>query len=309
MFSGVSNLTNTVDMAFAIILGISLFFLIGITFFMVFFVIKFNKKRHPKAVQIKENTKLEIAWTVIPTILVIFMFFVGWLGYIPSRKVPAGAMEIKVTGRMWSWTFDYPNGKFSNDVLVVPLNKAVKLNLYSPDVLHSFYVPAFRIKEDVVPGKENYMWFKAEKLGEYDVLCAEYCGLNHAYMLGKVKVIPEAEFIAWYNKVETDSSKIEPLGLQIIKKNACIACHSLDGSKIVGPSFKNAFDKEKTILVDGKKKKIIVDDEYIKRAIYDPNAEIVDGYNKGLMVSYKEQISEAELKEVILFLKSLHDSK
>lgn len=306
MFSGVSNFTKDVDLAFAVIFGISLFFLVGITFMMVLFVVKYRKKRHPVAEQIKENTKLEITWTVIPTVLVLVMFFVGWLGYSPMRKVPSGALQVKVTGRMWSWTFDYPNGKFSSNVLVVPLNKPVRLDLYSPDVLHSFYVPAFRIKEDVVPGKDNYMWFKAEKVGDYDIYCAEYCGLNHSYMLGKVRVLPESEFMAWYNKVEKDSAKIESLGLQIIKKNACIACHSLDGSKIVGPSFKNVYGTERIVDKDGSKVKVVADDEYIKRSIYDPNAEVVEGFNKGLMVSYKEQISEEEVKEIIKYFKSLN---
>lgn len=309
MFSAVSDHVKDVDLAFAIIFGISLFFLLGITFFMVFFVVKYNKKRHPKAKDVKENSRLEIIWTIIPTILVLIMFLVGWLGYTPSRKVPPGAMEIKVTGRMWSWTFDYPNGKYSSNVLVIPQGKAIKLNLYSPDVVHSFYVPAFRIKEDVVPGKNNYMWFKTEKTGEYDIFCAEYCGLNHAYMLGKVKVVPEAEFLAWYNKKESDSLEVEPLGLQIIKKNACIACHSLDGSKLIGPSFKNVFDAQKTVIKDGKKITIPVNDEYIKRSIYEPNSEVVDGYNKGLMVSYKDQISEEELKEIINYLRKLHEEK
>lgn len=309
MFSAVTDHVKNVDLAFAVIFGISMLFLLGITFFMVYFVIRYNKKRHPKPVDIKDNSRLEITWTVIPTILVLVMFIVGWLGYTPSRKVPAGAMEIKVTGRMWSWTFDYPNGKYSSNILVVPQGKAIKLNLYSPDVVHSFYVPAFRIKEDVVPGKENYMWFKADKTGEYDILCAEYCGLNHAYMLGTVKVVPEPEFMAWYNKKEADSANVEPLGLQIIKKNACIACHSLDGSKLVGPSFKNVFDSPKTVIADGKKKSIVPDEDYVRRSVYDPGAEIVEGFNKGTMVSYKDQITEDELKAIIEYLKQLHEKK
>ena len=158
MNSGASNFAQGVDMAFYVILGISVFFLVGITATMIWFVIRYSRKRNPVAKNIKDNTKLEIIWTVIPTILVLVMFYYGWIGYMPMKRVPNGAIEIKATGRMWSWQFVYENGKSSN-ILVVPLNKPVKLNLYSPDVLHSLYIPSFRIKEDVVPGLNNIMWF------------------------------------------------------------------------------------------------------------------------------------------------------
>jgi len=308
MFSEVSNFVKGVDTAFAVIIGISLFFLIGITFFMIYFSIRYSRKRHPKPVDVKDNMKLEIAWTIIPTIIVLIMFFYGWLGYTPMRKVPEGAITVKTTGFMWGWKFEYENGKLSNDILVVPQGKAVKLELYSPDVLHSFYVPAFRIKEDVVPGKNNYMWFTANELGEYDVLCAEYCGLRHSYMLGKVKVVTVEEYTGWVNQLETVESTTEPVGLQVIKKNGCIASHSLDGSKLVGPSFKGLYGTIRKVTdSNGKTKSIKADDNYIKNAVYDPNAEIVDGYNKGLMISYKESVSEEELKEIISYLKSLNE--
>ncbi len=144
---------------------------------MIYFIIRFNKKRHPKAVDIHGNNWLELIWTVIPTILVLLMFWYGYIGYVPMKQVPDDAIEITVTGRMWSWTFEYDNGRKS-DKLVVPHNKPVKLDLISRDVLHNLYIPAFRIKEDVVPGGDNFMWFIGQKKGSYDILCAEYCGLG-----------------------------------------------------------------------------------------------------------------------------------
>lgn len=309
MNTGASSFSQGVDTAFIVILSISLFFLVGITVAMIWFVIRYNRKRNPKPRDVKDNTKLEIIWTVIPTILVLVMFYYGWIGYTPMRKVPNGAMEVKATGRMWSWQFDYPNGKQSN-VLVVPLGKPVKLDLYSPDVLHSLYIPAFRVKEDVVPGLNNYMWFQADKLGEYDILCAEYCGVQHAYMLSKVKVVPEEEFLVWFNTREPESDTLESVGLQILKKNGCLACHSQDGSKLVGPSFKGlAGSQRKVTTSSGEEKTIIADDAYIERSIYDPNAEVVEGFSKNLMVSYKEQITPEEVKEIVQFLKTLNEKK
>jgi cytochrome c oxidase subunit 2 len=203
---------------------------------------------------------------------------------------------------MWSWQFEYPNGKKSAE-LVVPLNQPVKLDLISRDVIHSLYIPAFRIKEDVVPGKNNMMWFTAQEEGEYDLFCAEYCGDRHSYMISKVIVLPEAEYETWLE--QSDIPADEPPGLTILKQNGCIACHSTDGSKIVGPTFKGIYGHEVEVITDGQERTIIVDDEYIKRSIYEPNADVVKGYNPGLMISYKEQLSEEDVAQVIEYLKEL----
>lgn len=306
MEANASTFVQGVDTAFVVILGISLFFLVGITAVMIWFVIRYNRKRNPKPKDVKDNTKLEIIWTVIPTILVLVMFWYGWIGYTPMRNIPPGALTIKATGRMWSWDFEYENGKRS-EILVVPQGKPVKLELYSPDVLHSLYIPAFRIKEDVVPGINNVMWFQSDKLGEYDIFCAEYCGVRHAYMLSKVVVKPEAEYIEWYNS-QPDSTDVElvSVGFQVLQRNACFSCHSRDGSKLVGPSFKNLWMAPRTVRDEkGKKRDIVADEDYIRSSIYDPNKEIVEGYNKGLMISYKETINEEEMKEVINYLREL----
>ncbi len=302
-----STFVQGVDTAFIVILGISLFFLITITAAMIYFVIRYNRKKNPKPKDVKDNTRLEILWTAIPTILVLLMFWYGWIGYTPMRRIPAGALTIKATGRMWSWNFEYENGKQS-EYLVVPVGKPVKLELYSPDVLHSLYIPAFRIKEDVVPGVNNVMWFQSDKPGEYDILCAEYCGLRHAYMLSKVIVKPVEEYIQWYHATVDSNSMadVEPIGLQVLKKNACISCHSLDGSKIVGPSFKGLWGSERDVIDEnGKRVKVNADENYIQTSIYEPNQQVVEGFNKGLMISYKEAITDEELRQIIEYLKTL----
>ena len=196
MFSGPSNFVESDDTAFWVVMVISVFFLILITFLMVFFVIKYNKKRNKKAVNIHGNVPLEIAWTVIPTILVMIMFWYGWIGYEKMSNIPKDAMEINVTAQMWKWSFTYPND-VQSDTLYVPVNTDISLKLHSIDVNHAFFVPAFRVKKDVIPNRENMAWFNANEVGSYDILCAEYCGLNHSSMYSKVVVLPVQNFNYW----------------------------------------------------------------------------------------------------------------
>lgn len=180
-----SNFVEGVDRAYMAVTVVSLFFLIALTLVMLYFVYKYNKKRHPVAIQIEGSTKLEIIWTVIPVILVLVMFYYGWAGWAPMKKAPDDSFNIKVVARMWNFKFEYPNGKQS-DTLIVPLDKPVKLALISLDVVHSIYIPAFRVKEDIVPGSEKMAWFIGQQEGIYDLFCAEYCGLNHSYMINLV---------------------------------------------------------------------------------------------------------------------------
>ncbi|MFU8843249.1 MAG: cytochrome c oxidase subunit II [Bacteroidales bacterium] len=301
MFSNASNFVHGVDLTFAVILGISVFFLVGITATMIWFVIRYSRKKNPKAAQIEGSNKLEIIWTVIPTLLVLVMFYFGWAGYRPMRTIPADAMPIKVYARMWSWNFEYPNGKVS-DTLVIPQNKPVRLDMVSRDVLHSFYIPAFRVKEDVVPGRTNSMWFIGQEIGTYTIFCAEYCGDLHSYMLSKAVVLPEHAYLEWYN--DTTSSADHP-GLQVLKKNACLSCHSLDGTKLIGPSFKGVWGKQEIVITDNQEREITIDEAYIRQSIYEPESDLVKGYNRGLMISYKELVSEEEVQDIIEFIKTL----
>jgi cytochrome c oxidase subunit II len=208
-------IVQQVDNEFIFIVAISVFFLLLITVAMIYFVIRYRKSKNPVSSNITGNTTLEVLWTVIPLVLVLLIFYYGWAGFKTMRDVPPDAMTIKVTARMWRWSFEYPNKKQTDSVLYVPLNKPIKAEIHSLDVNHSFYIPAYRIKEDAIPGRTNYMWFLPNKLGDYDILCAEYCGLNHSYMRGKVVVMSEHDFYAWLNapnpqdtlKTKTDSLK------------------------------------------------------------------------------------------------------
>ena len=306
-----SNFVQGVDTAFLVILGISFFFLIGLTVVMLFFVYKYNKKRNPKATQIEGSTKLEIVWTVIPFLLTMLMFYYGWAGWKPMQKAPKDAMEITVYGRMWNFSFEYENGR-RTDTLYLPKDQPIKLNLVAMDVLHSLYIPAFRVKQDMVPGLENNsMWFEPQKVGTYELFCAEYCGLQHSYMYSYVKVLEDSTFQSWITdttQIAASAAAIDSpsaTGKRIMQNIGCFACHTLDGTKLVGPSFKGIWGAQHTVVTGRETRTITVDEEYIKKSIYDPNADVVDGFGKGLMLSYEGQLSEDDIGNIIEYLKTL----
>lgn len=191
------NPVHGVDQAFWYILSISIVLLFGITAVMVIFVVKYRRSRNPVPEDIRDNMLLELFWTLIPTLIALSMFYVGWKSYIGLRTVPEGAMQIEVTAQMFSWLFTYENGKESEGTLVVPLGKAVKLNVTSVDVIHSLYIPAFRIKVDAVRGMNTYAWFNADEKGEYDIQCTEYCGTDHSAMTAKLKIVSDEDYHKW----------------------------------------------------------------------------------------------------------------
>ena len=186
-----------VDRAFWYILVISAVFLTGITLVMVYFVIRYRRSRNPLPADIRGNWQLELLWTVIPTVLALSMFAVGWKSYTGLRVVPAGSMEVQVVAQMFTWIFVYGNDKESENLLVVPEHTPIKLNIESLDVIHSFSLPAFRVKVDAVKGLPTYAWFRSGDPGEFDIMCAEYCGISHSNMVAKLKVVPRAEYAAW----------------------------------------------------------------------------------------------------------------
>lgn len=299
-----SNFVSEVDGAFVFIFGISLFFLFAITIVMVYYVFRYRKSKNPKATHIEGNHKLEIIWTVIPTILVVIMFYYGWAGWKSQREVPDDAMSIKSIARMWSFTFEYDNG-VTTDTLFVPINKAINLDLHAVDVLHSIYIPAFRIKQDMVPGKPDFIWFESGKIGEYEIFCAEYCGLRHSYMKTAVKVLSQEDYDAWYKGSNNTAEGAGAEGKVLFQKFGCFACHSIDGSRLVGPSLKGIFNNKRMVIKDGEEIELVADAEYIKRSIYEPNVEVVKDFTPGMMVSYQAMIKDEEVDQLIEYFKTL----
>jgi len=193
----VSNTVAQVDQAFLYILGFSVVLLTLITIVMIYFVIKYRRSNNPEPSDIRGNWKLETAWTTIPTLIALSMFYFGWTSYIGLRNVPKNAIEIEVIAQMYSWIFIYPNDKETESEMVVPLGKPIKLNISSADVLHGFYLPAFRVKVDAVPGMNTQAWFYADQIGQYIIQCTEFCGVGHADMSAMLKIVPEAEYMEW----------------------------------------------------------------------------------------------------------------
>jgi cytochrome c oxidase subunit 2 len=231
------------------------------------------------------------------------MFYYGLTGFNFLKKAPFGAINIKVIARQWSWLFEYENGVKSAE-LKVPVGKPVKLSLTSQDVIHGFYTPAFRIKQDVVPGMTNTLWFQPTGVGTFDVFCTQYCGLQHAKMVTKIVVLPVEEFNQWYQKgkEEIEAAKGKPRGAQLFQEKGCMACHSTDGTPRVGPTLKGLFSKTVIVMTEGKERNIVADEAYLRRSILEPNADAVKGFPP---IMPPGKMTEDEINEVIQYIKEL----
>lgn len=329
MFSGPTAYAENVDNVMLFIIGVSVFLLLGIIAAMVIFSIKYSRKRHPVAKQIEGHLGLEVLWILIPTVIAIVMFFYGYSGYRELREKSDAGLIVEVTGQMWQWKFKYPNGKIA-DTLYIPNDVVTRLEMHSTDVNHSFFIPAFRLKEDVIAGDTTYMILTPKELGTFDIACAEYCGLSHSAMYTALKVVPKDKFDIWLNagieKKDTilkpeattpaDSTKIEtdtvvpvaqtpeiPDKNSLIKRG-CISCHSFDGSIIKAPSFKGLYASRQTVLRDGKEMSVKVNDKYLKNSIINPDLEIVKGYAKGSMP--KQNLKDEDVKIVVAALKAIN---
>jgi cytochrome c oxidase subunit 2 len=203
------------------------------------------------------------------------MFYFGWVDFSYLRNPPADAIPVSVVARQWSWLFVYENGKQS-DVLRAPLGRPVKLILTSEDVVHSLFIPAFRIKEDCVPGMKTHLWFNANATGTYNIFCTEYCGTAHSHMLSKLIVMPAADFEAWLASKPGMAGKDQ--GYALLTSKGCLGCHSTNGTPKTGPTFKGLYGSRVTVLTNGKERVVTADDEYLKRSIHQPKADVVKGF-------------------------------
>jgi len=311
MFGGASTVADKVDAVFLYISALTIAFLVFITFLMIYFVVRYRRSRGEKAHDIHDHMVLELLWTGIPLVLFLSMFYYGWTNYRYLREVPRDAMVIKVTARQWAWSFTYPNGRQTTE-LYVANGRPIRLDLKSLDILHGFYVPAFRIKSDVVPGKENYTWFQATQLGDFDIECTVMCGVNHSYMLSKVHVIPEAEFSTWYFGDSADPPAVAQAasegppdavrGERAFKLKGCVSCHTTDGSKLVGPTWKGLWGSQVAVLTDGKEMTVTADEEYLKRSISHPPKEVVKGFSPQMP---KADLKDRDVADLVAFIKSL----
>ena len=300
-----SNHAPFYDWVFFFILIVSAVFLLAITVSAVWFLFKYHRSRAPEPEpSTSHSTTIEIVWSVIPAFLLAYMFWLGFVGFMDHRTPPADAYEIYATGRKWSWSFTYPNGAESEE-LHVPLDRPVKIIMGSQDVIHSLFIPAFRVKQDVVPGRYTDLWFTATMEGEFELYCAEYCGKDHSSMQSTVFVQPEGQFNAWAEEAADFISKLPPAeaGARVFKMKGCIACHSTDGSVITGPSFKGQFGTERK-LADGST--VVMDENYIRKSILEPNSQVVAGFDP-VMTNFQGQVTDDQIRVLIEYIKSVKE--
>jgi cytochrome c oxidase subunit 2 len=310
MFGGASSFADKVDAVFLYISALTIAVLVFITFLMVYFVVRYHRSKGGQAQDIHGHTVLEILWTAIPLVLFLTMFYYGWTNYRYLREVPRDAMVVKVTARQWAWSFTYPNGKQTSE-LFVALGRPVRTDLKSLDVLHGFYIPAFRVKSDVVPGRDNYTWFQATQLGDFDIECTVMCGVNHSYMLSKVHVIPEKDFASWYfgDSTEPPAPSVAAAGPpdatrgeRDFRLKGCVSCHSTDGSKLIGPSLKGLFGSQVTVLTSGKENTLTADENYLTQSIRHPPKEVVKGFEPQMP---KADLADSDVADLLAYIKAL----
>lgn len=303
-----STISSEVDSLFYFILYASIAMFILVVGLTAFFAIRYRRKtRSGTTYGVDHNFKLEVLWTAIPTVLVMIVFVWGFKSYLKMNIVPHEAIEIKVTGQKWFWSFDYPEGANAVNELVVPINQPVKLLMSSKDVIHSFYVPNFRIKMDVLPNRYSISWFEATQLGEYDLFCTEFCGKGHSEMIGKVKVLPQDEYEKWAEEgaMSGEGMTLEQFGAKLYVSKACATCHKIDGTPSTGPSWKNIYGKEE-VLADGSK--VVIDENYIRESILNPQAKVTAGYQP-VMPTYQGILKDRQIDALVAYIKSLQEDE
>jgi cytochrome c oxidase subunit 2 len=265
-----------------------------------FFAYKFRKRPGVEATQIEGSTFLEVGWSIIPFLVMLVMFWWGADLFYAAVTPPKDAMEIFVAGKQWMWKVQYPNGYREIDALHVPVGQPVKLTMASEDVIHSFSIPAFRVRHDVVPGTYDTLWFTPSKPGTYHLFCTEYCGNQHAHMIGYVTVMERNDWEKWSAGGGTTGSLADQ-GKELFTQNGCATCHLLDQQGRC-PILRGLYNKP-VQLADGRT--VLADDAYLRESILQPNAKIVAGFEPNIMPNFQGQLSEEQVIQLIAYIKSL----
>jgi cytochrome c oxidase subunit 2 len=309
-----TDIAGEVDKHYAFLIIASVVSFIILIGGMTLFIVKYKRKsENDKTAYITHNGFLEFLWSFIPFLIVMGVFYWGKLIYDQFRTFPEDAEEIHVTAQKWSWEFKYKNGvvlksKEDKDPLHVPVGKPVKLIITSRDVLHSFFIPGFRNKQDAVPGRFTAISFKASQEGEFQVFCTEYCGTDHSNMPARIKVVSPEDYTAWL-KFKKENAPVDPTagnelaakGMQLASEKACAGCHSVSGVRMTGPTWKGLFGTKRELEAGGT---VTADENYIRESILQPMAKIVKGY-PGAMPPYQGQLSDDEITSIIEYIKTL----
>jgi cytochrome c oxidase subunit II len=295
-----SSIAGSVDALVGFILLTCLFFAVLVVLLTIYAAFRYRRQK-PLEVgdDVHGNLVLEIGWTVIPLFIALGIFAWGAVIYVQARTDPKDTLDIYVIGKQWMWRLEQPNGKREINELHVPVDRDVKLILGSEDVIHDFFVPAFRVKMDVVPGRYNTMWFHATKVGRYRFFCSQYCGTNHAVMGGWVTVMDPRDYAAW---LSDESGEVSPVsaGEKLFTQLACNTCHLPDGSGR-GPSLNGVY-ANKVLLADGST--VNADDAYIRESILQPKAKVVAGFVP-VMPTFQGLVSEEQILNLTSYIKSL----
>lgn len=289
-----------VDALYKFLAGASLISCILVIGGMCLFAWQYRRKPGVKSAYISHNTVAEFLWSFIPFCIFMVAFGWGWYVYHDIRTMPENAFEVHVHAQKWNWTFEYKSGRKSAGDMYVPVNTPVRVIMDSADVIHSFYMPAFREKQDVVPGRYSNQWFEVEKPGTYQVFCAEYCGEGHSAMLGKIHALSKADFDQWLANDPYKGLSAVDIGKTLFNQR-CTACHNPTEEKKVGPGLQHVFGH--MVDLEGGEK-VMADENYIRESILYPAAKIVKGFPNG-MTPFLGQLSEQELLGLIEYIKSL----
>ena len=335
-----TDVAGSWDQLYFFLVWLSVFFFVLVVGGMLYFAVKYRKSVAPRTKYITDNHVIEAVWTVIPAILLMVIFGWGYNVYVKMTQAPADAYEVRVIGKQWLWQFQYDDGRTTIGELYVPVNKPVKLVMTSEDVIHSFFIPNFRVKQDVVPQMYSSVWFHATIPGKHQVFCTEYCGGSHSQMAAKVIVLDDQQWLSWKMGRKIDLTTLPTQGIgddalaaavqreaeskkaavgggsgavqltglaqegkTLMQSKGCIACHSFDGAKMTGPTLKGVFAHD-VELADGSK--VNADENYLRESIENPNAKVVKGFSP-VMPTFKGMISETEMNAVIAYIKTLKE--
>jgi cytochrome c oxidase subunit 2 len=298
-----SSAAAQVDAVFYFIYWVSVFFFTLIMTLLVYFVLRYRRRVEGEAAPgaTSHNTALEITWLTIPVLLVAVMFYTGFRGFMSMVDPPPGALNIHVIGQKWTWSFQYPNGHVDTE-LHVPVGQPVMLTLASNDVIHSLFIPAFRVKRDAVPGRYNKIWFRPTRAGEYLALCAQYCGTGHSDMLARVVVHEPGGYEPWLEAASNPFLTHSPVEVgQLLVTRRCSGCHSVDGRSGIGPTLKGLFGHE-VRFSDGTT--AIADENYVRDRLLSPHQKVVAGFEP-VMPTFRGQLKDQEVTAIIEYLKEL----
>ena len=295
-----SSIARSVDHLYFFLTAVTLFFTALIFSVIFYFMIKYRRRspdERPKAIE--GSFPLEVLWTAIPTLIVAVLFVWGSTLYFRNSEAPKGAMEIFVTGKQWMWKVEHPEGQREINELHVPIGRPVKLTMTSEDVIHDFFVPAFRVKKDVLPGRYTTLWFEATKVGTFHLFCAQYCGAFHAGMIGSIIVQEPDEYERWLAG-GTPGESVEQAGEKVFQSSGCPTCHVADGTGL-GPSLLGVYGHPVKLTTG---ESVTADDAYMRESILLPKAKVVLGYNP-IMPTFQGQLTEEQINNVIAYLRAL----